>query len=177
MEFPIDRSYAESQDAADPLKTFRNRFMIPDPSMIYMDGNSLGRIPLDVITSLDEEIRYRWGDRLIRSWNESWYSKPSDLGDRIGELLGAEPGEVIISDSTSVNLYKLAWAAIHFLRGKNKILTDNLNFPSDLYILQGLASQYPPWEVNLARSADGLTIGMKELEGAMDESTGLLCLS
>lgn len=177
MEFSTDRFYAEALDAVDPLKTFRHRFMIPDPSMIYMDGNSLGRLTSAAITSLDEEIRYRWGDRLIRSWNESWYSKSLDLGDRIGELLGAEPGEVIISDSTSVNLYKLAWAAIHYQAGKNNILTDDLNFPSDLYILEGLTSQNPPWKVSLAKSADGLTVCMNELEDAFDDGTGLVCLS
>ncbi len=177
MKFSVDSSYAETQDASDPLNTFRNRFMIPDPAMIYMDGNSLGRLPKVAITSLEEDIKYRWGDRLIRSWNESWYTRQSDLGDRIGELLGAEPGEVIISDSTSVNLYKLAWAAIHFQSGKDKILSDELNFPSDLYILQGLANQYTPWKLELAKSTDGLTVGMKELEVAVDERTGLLCLS
>ncbi len=177
MEFNPNRSYAEAQDLADPLKTFRHQFMIKDPSIIYMDGNSLGRLPLQAISSLEEEIQYRWGDRLIRSWNESWYLRQSDLGDRIGELLGAEPGEVIISDSTSVNLYKLAWASINYQVGKKKILTDELNFPSDLYILEGLASQHPPWEVNQVKSSDGLTVGINEIKDTVDKETGLVCLS
>jgi kynureninase len=177
MEFQTDRSFAEELDAADPLLPFRDRFFIPDPSMIYMDGNSLGRLPAGSITSLDKVIRYNWGDRLIRSWNESWYSKSTDLGDRIGKLLGAEPGEVILSDSTSVNLYKLSWAAIHFQQGKDAILTDDINFPSDLYILQGLVSHHPPWKVNMAHSADGLTVGMDNLKNAASQGTGLVCLS
>jgi kynureninase len=125
---------ARALDAADPLATFRNRFVIADPDLIYLDGNSLGRMPKAAVDVLDG-LKLEWGERLVRGWGEGWYDLPRRLGAKIARLIGAEEDEVIVCDSTSVNLYKLVRAA-----AREVVITDDTNFPSDLYVLQS-ASQ------------------------------------
>lgn len=107
--------------------------------MIYLDGNSLGRLPTGTIESVELAVRAQWGERLIRGWNEGWIELPFRLGAKIAKLLGARSGEVVVCDSTSVNLYKLATAAVRAGPTGARILTDNSNFPSDIYILQGVS--------------------------------------
>src|SRR5579859_862404 len=136
MPIPTGAAYADALDAQDPLAELRARFIVADPDLIYMDGNSLGRLPLATIEQATELICQQWGERLIRGWNEHWFYAPERIGARIAHLLGAEPDEVIVADSTSVNLFKLAAAALRYQEGRSQILTDNLNFPSDIYILQ-----------------------------------------
>src|SRR5579863_8595937 len=133
---PIDVAYAAERDADDPLAHFRERFVIADSELIYLDGNSLGRLPKSSVALAEELIQQQWGERLIRSWNEGWMTAPERVGAKIAQLIGAQPDEVIVADSTSVNLFKLVVASLRFQHGRLRILTDNLNFPSDLYILQ-----------------------------------------
>ncbi len=133
---------ARSRDAADPLARFRDAFVIDDPTLVYLDGNSLGRLPKRARERVLDVMDGEWGQGLIRSWTHtptggSWFSAPERLGDAIGSLLGAAPGQVLVSDSTSVNLFKLAVAALQARPGKHKIVSDQLNFPSDLYVLEG----------------------------------------
>src|SRR5690606_29369424 len=111
------------------------RFAIADDGMIYMDGNSLGRLPQDAVTLAENLVRQQWGTRLIRSWNEGWWDASERIGAKIAALIGAQPDEVIVADSTSVNLFKLATAALKAQSGRTRILTDDLNFPSDVYVL------------------------------------------
>lgn len=128
---------ARDLDAGDPLAGFRDRFVISDPDLIYLDGNSLGRMPKAAIDVLDR-LKVEWGDRLVRGWGEGWYDLPRRLGAKIAALIGAREGEVIVCDSTSVNLYKLAVAVDQGpTQGRLWALTDDTNFPSDLYVLQG----------------------------------------
>ncbi|PWH11746.1 MAG: kynureninase [Anaerolineae bacterium] len=138
--FSPTREFALRLDAADPLARFRNEFEQPEPNLCYMDGNSLGRLPRRTAARLRSIIEEEWGRDLIRGWNNGWYQAPARLGDKIGQLIGAEPGQVIVCDSTSVNLYKLAYAALQLLATRQTVITDSLNFPSDIYILQGLLS-------------------------------------
>src|SRR5260370_22126987 len=138
MTTQTDLVYAAELDAHDPLAHFRERFVISDPDLIYMDGNSLGRLPRATMTLAEDLIHQQWGNRLIRNWNEGWFTAPERVGAKIARLIGAQPDEVIIADSTSVNLFKLVVAALRIQQGRSSILTDNLNFPSDLYILQGV---------------------------------------
>lgn len=123
---------------------FRNRFLFASGSAndcVYLDGNSLGRLPIPTLQRIDQLLRNEWGEQLIRSWNLHWLELSERIGEKIGKLIGARTGETRVSDSTSTNLYKLAWALLQ-LRGKRtKILTDSANFPSDLYILSGIAEQ------------------------------------
>lgn len=136
----VSRAEAEALDAADPLASFRERFEFADPDRIYLDGNSLGMQPKATATAIHETVE-RWGRDLILGWR-SWIHLPREIGDLIAaEVLEARPGEVLVSDSTSVNLYKLASAALLARPGRNVIVTDDDNFPTDHYVLQGLAAE------------------------------------
>lgn len=148
-------------DRSDPLALFRERYVFTDPDLIYLDGNSLGRLPAAAPTLVERVVRDEWGDRLIRSWNEGWWDKQLEIGDRLASLIGAAPGEVIISDSTSVNLYKLATAAMRARPGRARIVTDSTNFPTDIYVLSGVAE------------AQGATLDVIPIEGGSDPASGL----
>lgn len=125
-------------DASDPLAAFRDRFLIPD-GVIYMNGNSLGPLSRDAKERMDYVVSNEWGNELIRGWNSAgWYELPWRLGDKIGRLIGAASGETVVCDSTSVNLFKAVAAAFSMRPGRNKIVTEAGNFPTDLYILDGL---------------------------------------
>ncbi len=178
MTRPADLAYAAELDAHDPLAHFRERFVITDPDLIYMDGNSLGRLPQATITLTEDLIQHQWGERLIRHWNEGWFTAPERIGGKIARLIGAEPDEVIVADSTSINLFKLVVAALRFQQGRTRILTDNLNFPSDLYILQGaidlLDKQH---QLNILASPDDIYGPVAEIQDRLDSQTALLTLS
>jgi kynureninase len=131
---------AAELDAADPLASFRGRFIVADPDLVYLDGNSLGRLPRATVDRLGTVAAEEWGRELIRAWDH-WIDEPGRVGDRIAPLVGAGPGEVIVSDSTTVNFYKLALAALEARPGRRVVVTDRDNFPTDRYVLEGLARQ------------------------------------
>jgi kynureninase len=132
----IERAHAERLDAADPLARFRERFVFDDPDTIYLDGNSLGRLPRATRERLRAVVD-QWGSELVSAWHE-WIDMPERAGDLLAaEVLGARPGEVIVTDSTTVNLYKLASAVVATRVGD--IVTDTGNFPTDRYVLDGVA--------------------------------------
>lgn len=133
---------AESLDEGDPLAAYREQFVLPDGVVAYLDGNSLGR-PLEVTRDrLAEFVDEEWGERLIRAWDESWMDRPLQLGDTIGRVaLGAAPGQTAVADSTTVLLYKLARAAVAARPGRTRIVADTENFPTDRYIVQGIAAE------------------------------------
>jgi kynureninase len=135
------REDALRRDRDDPLAAFRAEFLIPDQGIVYMDGTSLGRPPRAVLDSLEQVVRNGWGGRLIRAWTEGWMDVALALGDRIGALLGAAPGQVAVADSTTVCFYKAASAALDARPGRTEILTDPGNFPTDRYVLESLAEQ------------------------------------
>lgn len=167
-------------DAADPLQTFRDRFVHDDSGLNYLDGNSLGRLPKATETLLQDVITRQWGERLIRSWNEGWIDLPARVGDKIAHLLGAEEHEVVVADSTSVNLYKLAVAALASVRGSGRkyIVTDDMNFPSDIYILQRVVAHFGgEFVLRIIPSPDGIHADMDALLTALDDSVALVSLS
>ena len=126
-------------DASDPLAPFRDRFVIPDRRVVYLDGNSLGRPPLATLERLARVAAEEWAGRLIRGWDE-WLAAPLRIGNLLGtELLGAGEGEVAICDSTTVNFFRLASAALDARPGRRFVVTDRANFPTDRYVLEGLA--------------------------------------
>ena len=134
----MNRADAEALDSADPLAGFRARFDLPE-GVIYLDGNSLGALPKATAPRLTEVMREEWGRGLIRSWNTAgWIDAPARVGAKIAGLIGAKPGEVVVADSTSVNLFKLAAGALSLRPDRRVILTEPGNFPTDLYMLQGL---------------------------------------
>jgi len=178
MSEQYSRSYAVELDNQDALKAYRDLFMLKDRSLIYLDGNSLGRLPLKTVDYMDLAIREQWGDRLIRSWNEGWYHQSVRLGKKIAQIIGARPDEVIVSDSTSINLYKLGYGALKMMEGKSEIISDDMNFPSDLYVLQGLVKQFGDIHtLRLLKSSDGISSDMTELVRMVKRKTALVSLS
>lgn len=165
-------------DAQDELASFRQRFYVADPALIYLDGNSLGRLPMATPGRLAHTVQHEWGERLIRGWNEGWIDLAARLGGQLAGLIGARSDEVLLADSTSVNLYKLALAAMQVRPGRHKIVTDDLNFPSDLYILQGICRLLgPEYHVEVVKSPDGVHGPVDELGAAIDDQTALVTLS
>jgi kynureninase len=135
----IERAHAERLDAADPLASFRERFVVDDPGTIYLDGNSLGRLPVATRERLRALVD-QWGSELVSAWHE-WIDLPARAGDALAaHVLGARPGEVIVTDSTTVNLYKLASAVLDTRPGA--VITDTGNFPTDRYVLEGVARRH-----------------------------------
>jgi kynureninase len=136
----LGRARAQALDEADPLAGFRDRFVPIEPGLIYLDGNSLGRLPIATAARLADAVNQEWGQGLVRSW-ASWIELPARVGDAIAAgVVEADPGEVLATDSTTVNLFKLASAALDARPDRHVIVTDDDNFPTDLYVLQGLAA-------------------------------------
>ncbi len=178
MSVPLDATYAATLDAQDPLAAFRERFVISDPNLIYMDGNSLGRLPKGTVALAEDLLHRQWGERLIRSWNEGWFNAPERVGEKIAALIGAQPDEVIVADSTSVNLFKLVVAALRLQRGRARILTDNLNFPSDMYILQGAIDLLDKGhQLEIVSSPDDIHGPVLDMQAQLDSDVALLTLS
>jgi kynureninase len=173
-----DLDYPRTLDAQDDLAAYRDAFVRSDDDLIYMDGNSLGRLPYATVERLRAAVEQEWGGDLIRGWNHGWYEAPQRIGTKIARLLGAGPGQVLACDSTSVNLFKLILAALALRPERRVIVSDTLNFPSDLYIAQGcidlLGGRH---ELRLAPSADGMSVGPAALYPAIDEQTALVTLS
>lgn len=136
-----DREYALELDRNDPLAHFRSRFVITDPDMCYLDGNSLGRLPHSTVIAVNEYMTHEWGREVVTGWSH-WVDEAQPMGDLIGRsALGAGPGQMLACDTTSVNFYQLALAAINARPGRKTIITDAANFPTDRYILDGIAKQ------------------------------------
>jgi kynureninase len=137
-----DRQYALELDKNDPLARFKSQFVISDPEMCYLDGNSLGRLPKATITAINDFMTKEWGPEVVTGWSH-WVDEAQPTGDLLGEAaLGAGPGQVLVCDTTSVNFYQLCLAAIHARPGRKTIITDAANFPTDRYILDGIAQQF-----------------------------------
>ena len=178
MLHATELNYAKRLDEKDPVAHFRDHFVIDDPNLIYLDGNSLGRLLKKNRECAQDLIERQWGQRLIRGWNEGWIELQAQIGGKIAQLIGADADEVIIADSTSINLFKLALAAVQFNKNRTKIVTDDLNFPSDLYILQGVAALAGrPLRLEIVPSPDGIHGSVERLAQAIDEDTALVALS
>ena len=172
------REEARTLDRADPLARFRDEFVLDEEGPLYLDGNSLGRLPKRAAALVERTVRAEWGSRLVRSWNEGWVDAPRRVGDKLAHVLGALPGEVTVSDATSVNLFKLAVAALRARPGRRTIVTDALNFPSDLYVLGGAADLLGAGRrVVVVPARDGLTVDAADLDAAITEDTALVSLS
>jgi kynureninase len=171
----LERAYAEELDAADPLGEYRERFALDDPSLVYLNGNSLGALPRAVMWRLDHMIKEEWGTALARSWDH-WVDLPGRAGNLVGELIGAAPGQVLVTDNTTVNLYKLASAALAARPGRHVIITDRDNFPTDRYVLEGIAAQHGA-ELRLLGTDINEGLTPDAVRAAVDEDTALVSLS
>ncbi|MCZ2128384.1 MAG: kynureninase [Anaerolineales bacterium] len=192
--FSPSRDFALQLDAQDKLASFKEQFFIPE-NLIYFDGNSLGAMPKAAQEKSRQIVDEQWGADLIRGWNKGWWDAPARIGDKIGQLVGAAAGQVIVGDTVSINLFKLATAALTLQPQKKRIITDAFNFPSDLYILQGiqnlLDSESPSPSgrgargegkgnheiIRIGASDDDITPDLVALESAIDENTALVTLS
>jgi kynureninase len=175
-DWPTTLDEARALDAADPLSVFRERFVIADPELIYLDGNSLGRLPRATAARLATVVQHEWGERLVRGWGEGWFEAPQRIGGKLAGLLGAAADEVVLADSTSVNLFKLALAALLARPERRVIVTDDLNFPSDLYVLES-AARLAGAAVRVVPSADGIHGPVEALAAALGGDVALLSLS
>jgi len=169
------RHEAALQDRADPLGPFRDRFVIPEGSPTYLDGNSLGRLPRATVEALTRVVAEEWGGRLVEAWEE-WIDLPARVGARLAPLLGAAAEEVILADSTSVNLYRLAAAALDAFPMRRALVTDAANFPTDRYVLEGLARERA-CELRLVESDLLAGPTAADLAAVLDDRVALVCLS
>ena len=178
-EFSPSLDFAKQLDEQDRLASYREQFVINDPDLIYLDGNSLGMLPKAAQARARQVVEVEWSGDLIRGWNKGWWDAPSRVGDRIGQLIGAAPGQTLVSDTVSINLFKLAMAALTLQPNKTRIITDTFNFPSDLYILQGIKQILGKrHEIILIGASDNdITPDLTRLEAAIDEDTALVTLS
>lgn len=157
-------------DAADPLAEFRERFQLR-PDLIYLDGNSLGALPKATHERLSDVISREWGDGLITSWlGAAWSTGPRRIGDKIAVLLGADAGEVIATDSTSVNIFKTLTAALSLRPGRSTLLSEQTNFPTDVYMMQGI-------EAFSGGRVKAVTVAPDRVVDALDEDVAVLLLT
>ena len=174
--FSAEPSYAQALDSGDQLASFRDRFVQQDRDLIYLDGNSLGPLPVRTQARIAEVVDQDWGVGLVRSWDK-WIRLPREAGDMLAEhLVGAAAGQVLVCDSVTVNLYKLACAALDARRGRDVIITDDDNFPTDRYVVEGIAAQRG-LELRLIRTDLDAGVSEQALVDALDERTALVCLS
>lgn len=168
----MTRDEALALDAADALAPLREQFSLP-PGLIYLDGNSLGVLPKATAARVQQVVQQEWGVDLIRSWNSAgWMDLPQRVGDKIARLVGAGPGELVVADSTSVNLFKVLSAALSMAQAdtpkRKRIVSERSNFPTDLYIAESLARE---------RGYELLLVGADELPAALDEHCAVLMLT
>lgn len=166
----LDRAQCLALDARDPLAAQRGEFLLPE-GVIYLDGNSLGALPRATPARIAEVVAAEWGGDLIRSWNKhGWIDLPRRVGDKIARLIGAGPGEVVVADSTSINLFKVLTAALRLNPQRRVILSERENFPTDLYIAQGLAGL-------LGQGHEVRLVTGRDVIAAIDDDTAVVMLT
>jgi kynureninase len=165
----ITLEQVRAMDAADPLAHFRDRFLLPD-NLIYLDGNSLGVLPASTVRRQQDMVLNQWGHSLIRSWNDhGWIDAPQRIGAKIAPLIGARPHEVIVTDSVTVNLFKLITAAASLSPDRPVLLSEAGNFHTDLHVASGAVDAVPGMRLDV--------VARHALEGAIGSETNLLLLT
>jgi kynureninase len=186
-EAAVQRGYAESLDANDPLSKFKSEFVIQDPDLCYLDGNSLGRLPKKTVERVNDFLVNEWGTELVDGWSH-WIDQAQPAGDLLARsALGAGSGQTLVCDTTSVNFYQLCLAAIKSKPGRKTIMIDSANFPTDRYILDGIAKAHSlnlvtidtdgsggPGAVRIASEHE--LVESKELEALLTEDVALITL-
>jgi kynureninase len=170
MDIPSSRSEAAALDSRDSIARYREDFLLPD-GVIYLDGNSLGPPPRRAIDRLEGMLHREWGKDLVRSWtSHDWIDLPERVAAAIAPLIGASAGEVVVADSTSVNIFKLLGAALRLRPGRTVVLSENENFGTDLYVAQGLADL-------LGESVSVRLVDRTQLAAALDDEVAVLMLT
>ena len=166
----------QQMDLEDPLRSFRTEFH-HIPNEIYFDGNSLGKMPKVVIHQLKETVETQWGKQLIRSWNENWLGLPGKLSKKYAQFLNAKKTEIIFGESTSVRLYQIVSALLNSGYYPPHLITDNLNFPTDSYILHGLAKNTEATTFTRLKYSQEVSAELDKLKALIKEKPGIICLS
>ncbi len=171
------RSAAVALDSSDPLAEYRDQFMIADPSLCYLDGNSLGRMPSATIGVVDDYLRNEWGTKLVSGWS-NWIDEAQSVGDLVGRAsLGATSGQMLCVDTTSVNFYQLCCAAVDARPDRKTVVTDTANFPTDRYILEGICKQRGLKLVVINDDHGEEYISPEMLASALNDDVALVSLS
>ncbi|WP_368517112.1 kynureninase [Rhizobium sp.] len=171
MDSLPDLAAVEAMDETDPLRVFRSRFALP-AGVIYLDGNSLGAASHEVFAEVRQAAMEEWGNGLIRSWNSAgWFHLPLELGDRVGRLIGAAEGQTVVTDSTSINIYKTLHAALAMRPGRNVIVAEGDSFPTDIYMAEGVLSTRPDITLRL----EGRDAGT--IEELIDENVAVVLVN
>jgi kynureninase len=172
-----DRADALALDDRDPLAGFRGRFVIPDETLVYLDGNSLGRLPKATVVRVQREVEGVWAGQLISGWGAGWMASPVRVGDLIADVvLGAAPGQVVVGDSTTVCFYKLVCAALDARPGRDRIVCDADDFPTDRYVLEGIAAARG-LELVWLRFGPDAGPSVEPVAAAIDQRTALVTFS
>ena len=172
----LSRDDALARDAADPLASFRDRFAPTEPGVIYLDGNSLGRPPRAAIDAV-KAVGEAWSTRLIRGWDDGWLELPLTVGDALATgVLGARAGEVVLVDSTTVNLYRVAGAALDARGGRRAVVVERSEFPTDRYVVEGLARERD-LEIRWLDGDPVEGVTAEHIEAALDRDAALVILS
>lgn len=183
----VQRGYAESLDANDPLRSFKSEFVVKDEDLCYLDGNSLGRLPKKTVDQVNHFLVNEWGTELVDGWSH-WIDQAQPAGDLLASTaLGAGPGQTLVCDTTSVNFYQLCLAAIKARPGRKTVIIDSANFPTDRYILAGIAEAHGLKLITLDTDGSGGPGAIKiqsehelvnpaELEKLMTEDVALITL-
>ncbi|MER8512198.1 kynureninase [Mesorhizobium sp. M1060] len=171
MSTTPDLATIEAMDAADPLRSMRERFVLPQ-GVIYLDGNSLGAASAVVFSELQQAATQEWAQDLIRAWNTAgWFNMPVELGDQLGRLIGAADGQTVVCDTTSINIYKLLHAALGMRPNRSVIVAEGDSFPTDLYMAEGVASTRPGTRLRL-EGVDAAAI-----EDLIDDSVAVILVN
>lgn len=170
---PTFERRAAMLDAADPLAAFRERFVVEDDLVAYLDGNSLGRLPRATLERLERFVRAEWGGRLIRGWSEGWVDLPTAVGDELGALVGAAPGQVVVGDSTTITIAKALHAGAGLRPGRDELVLSSADFPTDRYIAERVAQDRGLVLRHVTPEADGSL----RLADVLGERTAVVLLS
>ncbi|MCF6305660.1 MAG: aminotransferase class V-fold PLP-dependent enzyme, partial [Rhodobacteraceae bacterium] len=178
-DFTAAHAAAKTLDANDPLREVADQFLLPK-GQIYLDGNSLGCMPKAALAAVDETMQNEWARDLITSWNKAkWFELPTAYGDILAPLIGAEKGEVVISDTTSLNLYKAVFAGLSLRPDRHVIVAEASSFPTDLYMVEGVLASRQGLEMRLEQGGNILDLIDKDtavvLLNHVDYRSGKIC--
>ena len=170
------KQVAIEKDNNDDLKSFKSRF-VNNENEIYLDGNSLGKLPVGTENNLISAVKNEWGQNLIRSWNDNWLELSEKINFKMSKLINSDNDEVLVGESTSVNLYKILYCLLNSNQYKKNLVTDCLNFPSDNYIIEGLKDYTEKKEITILNYNNNLSCNIDLLKKSIQENPGIYCLS
>ena len=165
-----------NKDINDSLKSFKSKFINND-NEIYLDGNSLGKLPHKTIVDLENVIKKQWGENLISSWNDHWLELNNLINHKMSLLINSDKGEVMVGESTSVNLYKIIHALLESNEFNKALISDSLNFPSDLYVLDGLKNLTTKNKIKIIEYKNDIKCDLNLLKKNIKSDPGIYCLS